>query len=1397
MPYHKWSILFRVSSSAGDCREEDNRLCHFIMVKPSHNLRREHKWLKDTEAYLPDKSVLGILQKHVTAKRSATLNSGVENDLARRTGSTLDQVPRNLTSSMPVSSGAVTTAQTAVAGTWDEGSYTNTTIAVATVLDSDGDSDLELIADRPSANNSNVTSSITAQITQKTEINTNGKSTSDQDLHRLVSLLWQQSELLQEKCEILESTSLSQDNKRSKIGSFINPTLNRIKQQISAMDNLLPSLPQARAVPDLQSFPAVSRNASASISRRNSPTPHATESVNPIPSEDIDIDIPSSQTQLTQQHNSSSPKIQPSRRLRHRDPNQNYYIPTLSQMDENPHLLQESLLSKRRTTSTNNNIHHNDNDSDASAEAESEDSHFLTTMEEDQIYDNELHESDKDFVVDGNYLDYDEGPEADAEYHEEDDSNVPFEKERSSNQIIIDSSPGSSPRHLNPPSQPPLQQQTQNTSQEFQPTPQLRLLDDDDVEFLEDPISESLPQDHTVAVHSEEFEPLSDTDLEEFDAEREDQTQFDEIKELDDDLKIISEAKLDAEDVPLSFAIKKEPKSLDTQLQTELVPVPEVIEDDDFSMADLEPYMEETEKCTRENSVQPQYAWTSEMYHKLRHVFGLDSFRPNQLEAVNATLQGKDAFVLMPTGGGKSLCYQLPAIVKSGRTSGTTIVVSPLISLMQDQVEHLLAKDIKASMFSSKGTAEQRRMTFNLFMNGLLELVYISPEMIKASVQCKKAISKLYEHGKLARIVVDEAHCVSNWGHDFRPDYKELSFFKQEYPDIPMIALTATASEQVRMDIIHNLQLNNPVFLKQSFNRTNLFYQVLKKEKNSIFQMCDMIRTKFKNQTGIIYCHSKNSCEQTSALMQKNGVKCAFYHAGMDPDERFQVQQDWQADRVQVICATVAFGMGIDKPDVRFVFHFTVPRTLEGYYQETGRAGRDGNFSQCIMYYSFRDVRTIQTMIQKDKNLDMINKEKHLDKLQQVMQYCDNRTDCRRQLVLSYFNEQFDPKDCGKNCDNCKNSSNIVYQTKDVTEESKDIANLIKSIQDSKVTLIHCQDVYKGSKYQKIVQLGHHQSPYHGMGKDWKKADIERIFFKLVTERILNEYSVSTGRGFFSTYVKLGPRAKDLFKGKLKVEIRFVATEETTGSNRYSDKNGKEGPAHNHSARAISGRSLTDKSNMAVLSTPNVSRSFTTNSSDIHPGSAKDHINRFRYSEMADARSSPVQLTNGVSYVSSQEQAHITKCFNLLKDIAINVSSKFNFPNDTMLISDAILWKAANKLPADQASFANLNGSNDPALAKRFKYFSATLKKCKKERHHIIVVSSDKSLPTTTETGDRSEYFNGNEGIDDSAVISQIKEIMFASSSTSSQNATYSQKRSKPKASGRGWKKSWKYSKRK
>lgn len=534
-----------------------------------------------------------------------------------------------------------------------------------------------------------------------------------------------------------------------------------------------------------------------------------------------------------------------------------------------------------------------------------------------------------------------------------------------------------------------------------------------------------------------------------------------------------------------------------------------------------------------------------EVYSILQSTFNLQLFRPNQLEAVCATLCGNDTFVLMPTGGGKSLCYQLPALVTTGRTRGTTIVISPLISLMQDQVQHLLEKNIRAGMVSSKGTSAERKQTVELFRSGQLDLVYLSPEMVNASQQIQNIIAKLNNNNQLARIVVDEAHCVSSWGHDFRPDYKGMSMFKQMYPHIPIMALTATANEKVRMDIVHHLNMSNPVLLKQSFNRTNLFYEIKRKNANYLEWIRDYIVAKYSRATGIIYCHSKQLCEQTSEKLNLFGLQTAFYHAGMGPTERFDIQNKWQTGTIRIICATIAFGMGIDKPDVRFVIHLFIPRSLEGYYQETGRAGRDGKPSECIMFYSYKDARSLQSMIQRDADLDREGRENHLNKLRQVVQYCENTTDCRRKQVLHYFNEQFDRQQCAKQCDNCANSDTVTSVVRDVTVFAKDIILLVLAIEKDKVTVLQCQDVFKGLNNSKITRAGYQHSPYHGRGRSLDKIDIERIFFHLLSENCLEEYSVMRA-GFASNYVRVGRAASVVQSGQKRVKISFTERVQTT-----------------------------------------------------------------------------------------------------------------------------------------------------------------------------------------------------------------------------------------------------------
>lgn len=687
-----------------------------------------------------------------------------------------------------------------------------------------------------------------------------------------------------------------------------------------------------------------------------------------------------------------------------------------------------------------------------------------------------------------------------------------------------------------------------------------------------------------------------------------------------------------------------------------------------------------------------KHEWTSEIYKTLKNTFKLQSFRENQLNAINSTLAGEDVFVLMPTGGGKSLCYQLPAIIKSGTTLGVTIVISPLISLMEDQVLHLEAKNIKAAMLNSKMSTDERRHIYNLFIDGLLDLMYLSPEMISNSGQCKRAISKLYREGKLARIVIDEAHCVSSWGHDFRPDYKELKFFKQEYPDIPMMALTATANEIVRADIIQHLGLHNPQFYKQSFNRTNLLYEVLNKKKSVMEDIVSLINSKYSGDTGIIYCHSKNSCESTAQRLSEFGISCSFYHAGMTPSDRSKIQRDWQDGKIKVIAATIAFGMGIDKGDVRFVIHLTIPRNLEGYYQETGRAGRDGKNSDCIMFYSMKDVRMLQSLIKKDRDLDRQSKDYHLDKFQQVVQYCENRTECRRQLVLQYFNEKFDRKDCHKHCDNCVNFSHVEAEVRDVTTIAQCCVKLVKELQSDKLTYLFFQDIIKGAKYAKLVKNGYDKSQYHGVGKDYTKSDIDRIFFKLLNEGYLSEKPTMTGRGFSTNYLFVGPNSNKLLFGKEKFELVFFKKTPERNSKLYGD-----------------------------------SRMPMTNQTSFRPSSELYNNNSSSNNNTRPAARgfSGAATTNGfgnkganvdiLSIDDKQKKEHLDFCYMELRKVRSTFATYLRLSSETGLASDTLLKDMSLKLPLTVGEFKTLNDFK-PSQAANFGKFRKKINELRSKR---------------------------------------------------------------------------------
>ena len=520
---------------------------------------------------------------------------------------------------------------------------------------------------------------------------------------------------------------------------------------------------------------------------------------------------------------------------------------------------------------------------------------------------------------------------------------------------------------------------------------------------------------------------------------------------------------------------------------------------------------------------QLQHPWSKDVKAALKARFHLQGFRPNQLEAINATLGGKDAFVLMPTGGGKSLCYQLPSIVNSGKTQGVTVVISPLLSLMQDQVDHLQRLKIQALLVNSEVTAEHRRLVMDCLKGvnpqKFCQLLYITPEMINKSQAMVNAFRSLYQRGKLARIVIDEAHCVSQWGHDFRPDYKLLGEVRQQFRGVPVIALTATATENVKVDVIHNLGIQGCEVFTQSFNRPNLTYEVRTKgkAKDVLESIVNTINTSYRDQSGIIYCLSKKNCEDIAGKLAKEyGIAAHHYHAGMEPEEKKQVQKQWQAGRYHVIVATIAFGMGIDKPDVRFVIHNTIPKSLEGYYQETGRAGRDGKRSGCYMYYGYQDTSMIKRMID-DGEGSWEQKERQRQMLRNVIQFCENRSDCRRVQVLNYFNESFDKENCRGSCDNC--NSNSTFETQDFSEFAVAALALVKKIEHDSVTLLHCVDVFRGSKTKKIVDLHHDLLEEHGIGSEIERGNVERLFYRLLSEDAISERNVVNKAGFASQYV--------------------------------------------------------------------------------------------------------------------------------------------------------------------------------------------------------------------------------------------------------------------------------------
>ncbi|MGJ8693074.1 MAG: DNA helicase RecQ [Thalassotalea sp.] len=453
----------------------------------------------------------------------------------------------------------------------------------------------------------------------------------------------------------------------------------------------------------------------------------------------------------------------------------------------------------------------------------------------------------------------------------------------------------------------------------------------------------------------------------------------------------------------------------------------------------------------------------SESLHQaLKHYFGYTSFRTGQLDVIQAALEARDSLVLMPTGGGKSLCYQLPATI----LPGITIVVSPLIALMKDQVDGLVRQGIPAAFINSSLEPAEINKIFQQMANGTIKLVYISPERL-SSRYFLEGLSSL----SISMFAVDEAHCISQWGHDFRPAYTNMSCLKQNFPHIPVMALTATADVTTRKDILQQLKLHDPYVHLDSFDRPNIRFTMAEKYRGEQ-QAIGYIRQK-KGECGIIYCNSRWRVEKLTEALKAEGINAAAYHAGLDLALRNRVQDEFTKDNIQIVVATVAFGLGINKPNIRFVLHYEPPRTLESYYQEIGRAGRDGLNAEAIFLHDEKDVTRIKKRISEGENEQRTKVE--LQRFQAMSGFIESQT-CRRQVVLNYFAE-FTQDACG-NCDICLDPPSQI----DATEPAQKVLSCVFRI-NQKGDITHVIDVLRGEKTPQIIQAGHHMVSTYGIGK--------------------------------------------------------------------------------------------------------------------------------------------------------------------------------------------------------------------------------------------------------------------------------------------------------------------------
>ncbi len=550
----------------------------------------------------------------------------------------------------------------------------------------------------------------------------------------------------------------------------------------------------------------------------------------------------------------------------------------------------------------------------------------------------------------------------------------------------------------------------------------------------------------------------------------------------------------------------------------------------------------------------------------LQEVFGYEAFRGPQAGIVTHVSEGGDALVLMPTGGGKSLCYQIPAIVRQRAGHGVGIVVSPLIALMHDQVGALLEAGVDAAFLNSSLTPDEAQQIERRLLKGEITMLYAAPERL-TTPRFLALLDSLHERGLLSLFAIDEAHCVSQWGHDFRPEYRALVVLHERYADVPRIALTATADDLTREDIVTHLQLQDARRFVSSFDRPNIRYTIVEK-KDGTQQLLRFIRDEHMNaqghDAGIVYCQSRKRVEEVAALLVDHGLNALPYHAGLDSSVRQKHQDRFLREEGLIMVATIAFGMGIDKPDVRFVAHLDMPKNIEGYYQETGRAGRDGEAADAWMVYGLQDVVNQRRMIDESPAGDEF-KQVLRGKLDALLALAE-ASDCRRVRLLSYFGEPSQP--CG-NCDNCLHPPELH----DGTEAARKMLSCIYRVQQASGTAFgagHLMDILRGKVTDKITQYGHDKLSTFGIG-----ADLSETQWRALLRQLIAREAVRVDDAPYNT-LHLTDGARPILKGEAQVWLRQVSEGKAGRGTRSSRKATREAVAPDGQPLPLAGRECLD-----------------------------------------------------------------------------------------------------------------------------------------------------------------------------------------------------------------------------